>query len=89
MKRIASLLALIPLLTLMSANIIAQEKNRQMRKPPQEAYAICENKNAEDQVSFTTPKGDEIEATCILIDEELVAVPNNHIPPEHKQKRGQ
>ncbi|WP_076537358.1 hypothetical protein [Shewanella sp. UCD-KL21] len=88
MKSIAPLLALIPLLALMSGHVTAQEK-RQMRKPPQEAYTICENKNAEDQVSFTTPKGDEIEATCILIDEELVAVPNNHTPPQQKQKRGQ
>ncbi|GIU53198.1 MULTISPECIES: hypothetical protein [Shewanella] len=57
---------------------IAEEDRRQMRKPPQEAFDICEDKNELDEVTITTPRGDEITAICQLMGDELVAVPEDH-----------
>ncbi|MGI2111581.1 hypothetical protein ACRN9C_19640 [Shewanella frigidimarina] len=47
------------------------------RKPPKEAVEACANSVENDQVSFDTPRGDTLEATCQIIDGELVAVPAN------------
>lgn len=44
-------------------------------KPPKEAIAACADSAENDKVSFETPRGDTIEATCTLMDGELVAVP--------------
>ncbi|MGX9461902.1 hypothetical protein ACWXWU_11795 [Shewanella sp. A14] len=54
-------------------------------KPPKEAIEACANSAENDQVSFESPHGDTIEATCILMDEELVAVPTN-APDDMKQR---
>lgn len=88
MKKMISLVALIPILLCASSTLTAQENNRQMRKPPQEAYTICEDKTEEEAVSITTPNGDEVEAKCMMLDGDLVAVPNDHTPPERSRSRG-
>lgn len=46
--------------------------------PPPEAVETCAGLNEGDSVSFETPRGDTLEASCQLIKEQLVAVPNNH-----------
>ncbi|MCC4832453.1 hypothetical protein Q4601_04300 [Shewanella sp. 1_MG-2023] len=69
-----------------SSALLAQEQQRQKRKPPQEAYTLCEDKTENDVVNITTPKGDEISATCQMMDDQLVAVPEDHKPPQ-RQKR--
>lgn len=46
------------------------------RKPPPEAFEICEGKSEGDSVSITSPQGDTVEATCkAMRGDELVAVP--------------
>ncbi|AZG72929.1 hypothetical protein [Shewanella livingstonensis] len=67
----------ISLLTFMlfaSAGVYA---NSHDRKPPKEAVEACANGTENDQVSFETPHGDIVEASCQIIDGELVALPAN------------
>ncbi|GAC16128.1 hypothetical protein [Aliiglaciecola lipolytica] len=47
-------------------------------KPPPEAFEACEGKSEGDEVSFTTPRGDNITASCKTMQNELVAVPEGH-----------
>lgn len=54
------------------------------RKPPQEAYTACEGQTENAIVSFTGRRGEALEATCVLMDGELVAKPTN--PPERGQR---
>ncbi|WP_144208999.1 hypothetical protein [Shewanella donghaensis] len=88
MKKIIPIITLIPLLLCASSQLLAQEKNREMRKPPQEAFTACEDKTEEEVVTFTTPNGDEMEAKCMLLNDELVAVPKDHTPPQRSRSRG-
>ncbi|MCL1113139.1 MULTISPECIES: hypothetical protein [Shewanella] len=53
-------------------------------KPPQEAIEACASSSENSQVSFETPRGDTLEATCKMIEGELVAVPDN-APDDMKQ----
>jgi len=71
-----NIIALTSLFIAFSATqVFAEEKGR--RGPPPEAFEVCEGKSAGDSVSFTTPKGDSVAATCQLKREKLVAVPDN------------
>ncbi|MEP4890550.1 MAG: hypothetical protein ABJV04_11020 [Aliiglaciecola sp.] len=47
-------------------------------KPPQEAIDACSGKSEGDEVSFSTPRGDTLTATCKTMEDELVAVPEGH-----------
>ena len=47
-------------------------------KPPQEAIDACNDKESGEEVSFETPRGDTLEATCKMINDQLVAVPAGH-----------
>ncbi|MGO4891306.1 hypothetical protein [Flavobacterium sp. W21_SRS_FM6] len=64
------------LLTTVSCSTMA-EKDKQKRghKPPPEAFTACEGRVEGDSDSIETPRGDTLEATCKIIDEQLVAVP--------------
>jgi len=65
-----------------ATQVVAEDKGR--RGPPPEAFEICEGKSEGDSVSFTTPKGDSVAATCQLKREKLVAVPDNM--PDKKER---
>ncbi|QDE30908.1 MULTISPECIES: hypothetical protein [Shewanella] len=65
----------IGILTLSLFTSAAVYANPHDGKPPKEAIEACANSAENDQVSFETPRGDTIEATCTLMDGELVAVP--------------
>lgn len=52
--------------------------------PPPEAIEACEGKSEGDSVSFETRRGDILEGTCRTIEEQLVAVPNNHKPKKRQ-----
>lgn len=57
------------------------EQNRQSdnrRGPPPEAIEACSGMQSGDSVSFTTPRGDTLTATCETIQGQLVAVPEGH-----------
>lgn len=69
------------LLTLVSAfslSTYAQQQSRGERKPPKEAIEACENKSEGESVSFENRRGDSLSATCQLINNSLVAVPEGH-----------
>ena len=43
--------------------------------PPKEAFDACSGKKAGDAVQFTTPRGDNVAATCKEFDGKLAAAP--------------
>ena len=43
--------------------------------PPPEAITACEGKEAGESVSFKGRRGESVTATCTLVDNQLVAVP--------------
>jgi hypothetical protein len=49
--------------------------------PPPEAIEACKNKSEGDSVTFTTPRGDSIKATCQKFNGQLAAVPQGPPPP--------
>lgn len=65
---------------------IAQAKPPRGHKPPQEAIDVCVDKSEGDNVSFETRRGDMKEATCQYIEEQLVAVPNDHKSRDKPQR---
>ena len=64
----------------LTTSVVAQqdEQRRPHREPPQEAIDACDGYNENDTVSFTTPRGDTLEATCKLVKDTLIAVPLEH-----------
>lgn len=46
--------------------------------PPPEAFTACEGKAEGDSVTFKGMRGETLKATCALINDELVAVPEGH-----------
>lgn len=67
-----------------STQVVAENKKR--RGPPPEAFEACENKSEGDTVSITTPHGDTIDATCKLMKEQLVAVPERGRGPRSEER---
>ncbi len=45
-------------------------------EPPQEAIDICMDKEEGEKVSFETPRGDTLEASCTRKDGQLIAMPD-------------
>jgi hypothetical protein len=74
----------IGLLSFMLLVSVGANANPHDRKPPKEAVEACANSAENDQVRFDTPRGDTLEASCQIIDGELVAVPANG-PDDMKQ----
>lgn len=50
------------------------------RKPPQEAFDACANKDEGDGVTVTTPQGSSIKATCRKFEGQLAALPDEPPP---------
>ncbi|MAD15643.1 MAG: hypothetical protein CL579_06130 [Alteromonadaceae bacterium] len=63
---------------LSSLTACAQEGRGQggERRPPPEAFEACEGQSEGDSVSVETRRGDSMSATCQMIDDTLVAVPD-------------
>jgi hypothetical protein len=57
-----------------------QERRPDRMGPPPEAIEACKNKSEGDSVSFTTPRGDNIKATCKKLNGQLAAVPEGPPP---------
>lgn len=53
--------------------------------PPPEAFTACENKSEGDSVTFEGRDGESLTATCTIINDQLVAVPEGHKPEGRKQ----
>jgi len=52
-----------------------------MQGPPPEAIEACQGKAEGDAVSFSGRGGESVAATCQMIEDQLVAVPEGHTPP--------
>ncbi|MDT0594998.1 hypothetical protein [Glaciecola petra] len=87
MKQLLSKTTLISVVSLaFTLNVYAFEGPRphEKRKPPKEAYEACVNKEEGEIVTIETPRGDLINATCIILEEELVARPEKR-PKEDRE----
>ncbi|MCG8668023.1 MAG: hypothetical protein MI867_01295 [Pseudomonadales bacterium] len=73
-----------------ASNSVAQPNDQggDRRGPPPEAIAACQGKQAGEAVSFTTPRGDNLSATCLKMRGQLVAVPEGH-PKKRRPEQGQ
>ncbi|MFT6898985.1 MAG: hypothetical protein ACJA13_003416 [Paraglaciecola sp.] len=65
-----------------STSVDAQEARGQggvkhERRPPPEALEACVDKAQGDAVTFETRRGDSLSGTCEMIENNLVAVPDN------------
>lgn len=66
--------------------VLAEKSSHKSRKaPPQEALDACVNQEEGASVTFTTPRGSELEATCKTIQGQLAAVPTKH----HKKRKSE
>ncbi|MEM8561801.1 MAG: hypothetical protein AAGF57_06180 [Pseudomonadota bacterium] len=48
------------------ANAVPDEQSSKRSGPPPEALAACDGSAAGDSCSFTSPRGDSIEGSCIV-----------------------
>ena len=58
-------------------NNYSRNNNQRGQVAPPEAYTACEDKEAGDTASFTSPHGDEISGTCEQRGDRLVLKPDN------------
>lgn len=72
------LLKLVVVATLITGSLSAFAQQGRPNGPPPEAIEACEDKAEGDSVSFETRRGDSVEGTCEMVEEQLVAVPENH-----------
>lgn len=77
MKNLTKIVSLL-ILSLAMGYVSANPKPPRDGKPPREAIEACVDKSEGDVVTFETPRGDQLEATCKLMEEQLVAVPEHH-----------
>lgn len=59
-------------------NAVSHAQDDRRKGPPPEAKEACANKSEGDAVTFESRRGGAIDANCQLIEDELVAVPENH-----------
>jgi len=73
-------------LSFSSSTLIAKEDQKERgHKPPPEAFTACEGKAEGDSVSIETPRGETLEATCKMMEEQLAAVPTKGERPKRKK----
>lgn len=58
--------------------------NEKRHGPPEAAIEACQGLREEERVSFETPRGYKLDATCRKVNGILVAVPDNHKRKCHK-----
>jgi hypothetical protein len=71
---------------ILSSTVLAEGQKPKRSKPPQEALDACIDKSEGDSVQFTTPRGDDLAATCEYRGDSLVAVPENHKRRKKEEK---
>ena len=72
---ILALLVLTPLAACAESN---SRDRKGQQGPPPEAIQACEGKQEGDTVSFKGRRGETLTATCSMVEEQLVAVPEGH-----------
>ena len=83
-KKIIVCLTILFYSVILSAQAKAEKSKH--RKPPKEAFEACENKVEGEKISFMTPRGDQLEATCKSMKDILVAVPLHGKKPPKRNK---
>lgn len=84
MNNLKSKFALAILLSALAGQVMADrgqengERGGKRKGPPPEAIEACANLQEGDTVSFEPLRGDTLEATCEIIEDQLVAVPQRH-----------
>ncbi|GFD67121.1 hypothetical protein [Alteromonas sp. KUL106] len=59
-------------------NALSHAQDDRRKGPPREAKEACANKSEGDAITFESRRDGPIDASCQLIEDELVAVPENH-----------
>lgn len=79
-----SKLVLAALFSIVVSQAVAKpgKQEGQRKGPPPEAIEACANLQEGDAVSFETRRGETLNGTCMMIDDQLAAVPEGHKPPE-------
>ena len=54
------------------------ERGGRRQGPPPEAIEACSGKSEGESVTFSGRRGDTVKATCQTVNEQLVAVPEDH-----------
>ncbi len=65
----------------------ARQEGGRPGRPPQEAFAACENRNEGDRVTVGTPRGETITATCRGFEGRLAAHPDGPPPGQPGEGR--
>lgn len=84
MMNLKSKLVVAVLFSVLAGQVAAKPRKQegQRKGPPPEAIEACANLQEGDAVTFETRRGDTLSGTCMMIDDQLAAVPEGHKPPE-------
>jgi hypothetical protein len=84
MMNLKSKLVVAVLFSVLAGQVAAKpgKQEGQRKGPPPEAIEACANLQEGDAVTFETRRGDTLSGTCMMIDDQLAAVPEGHKPPE-------
>lgn len=78
-----ALLSLALVSALFSNSLYAKKPKGDRKGPPEEAIEACVDKSEGDVVTFTSPRGHELTGVCTIIEEMIVAVPEDR---EHGER---
>ncbi|BDX04851.1 hypothetical protein [Planctobacterium marinum] len=84
MMNLKSKLVMAVLFSVLAGQVVAKpgKQEGQRKGPPPEAIEACANLQEGDAVTFETRRGDTLSGTCMMINDQLAAVPEGHKPPE-------
>lgn len=76
----SAILSLLLVSSLVSAQQDRDQDDRRgpPKQPPQEAIDACADKVENETVTFSGRRGEEVSAICLYVEDQLVAVPENH-----------
>lgn len=74
-------------LSFLVASQVQAKPERGERKAPQEAFDACVSMQEGDPVQITSPDSELLNATCMLKNDILVAVPDRHLNKDGKAKK--
>lgn len=78
----AMIFSLLTVMTACASNERGGGQRGDQHGPPPEAIEACQGKSEGDSVSFSGRGGDSVTATCQMVQDQLVAVPEGHKIPQ-------
>jgi hypothetical protein len=88
MKTMAAMLVATGILTVSAWASYGASEHAGAKGPPPEALEACSEKSEGTAVEMATPKGEVIKATCKMVNDNLVAVPEGGFPPPGSPPEG-